>query len=214
VEVDVRVTQLLCSRLCHDLVGGISAVNTGIEFMTDSDVNPEALDLVNKSADRVTRRLNFFRGALGYGGGYQGPLSLEEARQLVHGWYLDAKPGLSWTAEMTVAGDNGALKVPEIKMLMLVTIVAEECLVRGGRVEVHAVEVNEGLGVAVRAVGEGARLSDEFITGLNPNCATDSVTARNVIAHWAQRIAHSQGSILEAETTKNEIQFAALFSGD
>ena len=44
MDIDVRVTQLLCSRLCHDLVGAVSAVNTGIEFMTDGDVSSEALD--------------------------------------------------------------------------------------------------------------------------------------------------------------------------
>ena len=211
MDTDVRVTQLLCSRLCHDLVGAVSAVNTGIEFMTDGDANSEALDLVNKSADRISRRLGFFRGALGFGGGRQGPLSLEEARELVHGWYLDAKPVLTWTPEMTAAGDGGTLKVPAIKMLMLITLIAEECLARGGHVEVHAVDMDEGVGVAVRAVGEDAKLSEDLYAGLNPNCASDTLTVRNVFAHWAQRIAQSQGSVLEVETTGNEVRFASLF---
>ncbi len=214
MEIDVRVTQLLCSRLCHDLVGAVSAVNTGIEFMTDGDASSEALDLVNKSADRISRRLSFFRGALGFGGGRQGPLSLEEARGLVHDWYLDARPDLTWTPEMTAAGDGGVLKVPAIKMLMLITLVAGECLARGGHVEVHAVNMDEGVGVAVRAVGQDAKLSEDLYAGLNPNCAPDTLTARNVLAHWAQRIAQSQGSILEVETAGNEVRFATLFPGN
>ena len=210
VEIDVRVMQLLCSRLCHDLIGAASAVNTGLEFMAEDGRGSEALDLVHKSADRMIRRLNFFRGALGFGGGRQGPLSLDEARKLVLGWYADAKADLNWTAEMTVAGEGGVLQVPAIKMLMLMTLLAEECLIRGGEVGVHVVRIEEGLGVAVRAVGTGAKLSDEVAAGLNPNCGPDILTARNAHAHWAQRIAQSQGAFLEAKSAAGEVHFAVL----
>ena len=211
VEIDVRVTQLLCSRLCHDLIGAAGAVNTGVEFLTDGGGGEaEALDLLAKSADRLTRRLNFFRGALGFGGGRQGPLTLDEARELAHGWYADAKPQLHWTPNMTAAGEDGALKVPGIKMLMLMTLLAEECLARGGDVEAHVVQLDEGLGVAVRATGVGARLNDDVAAGLNPSCPADTLTPRNVHAHWAQGIAQSQGAFLEAETTLDEVRFAAL----
>lgn len=210
MEIDVRVTQLLCSRLCHDLIGAASAVNTGAEFLAEDSGGAEALDLLAKSADRLTRRLNFFRGALGFGGGRQGPLSLAEARELTQGWYADAKPELLWTDEMTAAGDGGALKAPAIKMLMLMTVLGEECLARGGTVEVHAVQLDEGLGVAVRASGQGARLSEDLAAGLNPNCPPDTLTPRNVHAHWAQRIADSQGAFLEAESTVDEVRFAVL----
>jgi histidine phosphotransferase ChpT len=210
VQIDVRVTQLLCSRLCHDLIGAAGAVNTGVEFLSDGEGGEEAMDLLAKSADRLTRRLNFFRGALGFGGGRQGPLTLDEARELVHGWYADAKPKLHWTPNMTAAGDDGGLKVPGIKMLMLMTLLAEESLPRGGDVEVHVVLLDEGLGVAVRATGVSARLSDDIAAGLNPSCPPDTLSPRNVHAHWAQGIAQSQGAFLEAETTLDEVRFAAL----
>lgn len=212
MEIDVRVTQLLCSRLCHDLIGAAGAVNTGLEFMSegaDGDGGAEALDLLRKSADRMTRRLNFFRGALGYGGGRQGPLTLDEARELTHGWYLDAKPDLHWTREMTAAG-GGALSVPAIKMLMVMALLAEECLARGGHVEVHVVGLEDGSGLAVSAAGPGARLADDLAAGLNPSCPPDTLTARNVHAHWAQWLAKSQGAFVETESAENEVRFAAL----
>ena len=213
MELDVRVTQLLCSRLCHDLVGAASAVNTGLEFMAEGAENGqgggEALDLLQKSADRLTRRLNFFRGALGFGGGRQGPLSLEEARELAIAWYQDAKPDLHWTSEMTAAG-NDRLTVPAIKMLMLMTLLAEECLARGGDVEVHVVGLDEGVGVAVSATGEGGKLADDLAAGLNPNCPPDTLTPRNVHAHWAQSLAQSQGAFLETEQAEGEVRFAVL----
>ena len=95
-------------------------------------------------------------------------------------------------------------------MLMLMTLLAEESLPRGGDVEAHVVLLDEGLGVAVRATGVSARLSDDIAAGLNPSCPPDTLSPRNVHAHWAQGIAQSQGAFLEAETTMDEVRFAAL----
>ena len=35
MQIDLKTAQLLNSRLFHDLVGAVSAVNTGIEFMAE-----------------------------------------------------------------------------------------------------------------------------------------------------------------------------------
>ena len=51
MQVDLRVAQLLSSRLCHDLVGPIGAVNTGLElFQEGFDDDEKALGLVADSA--------------------------------------------------------------------------------------------------------------------------------------------------------------------
>ncbi|MAH84532.1 MAG: hypothetical protein CBB68_09405 [Rhodospirillaceae bacterium TMED8] len=209
VDLDMRVTQLLCSRLCHDIVGSASAFNTGVEFIEEAP-STEVIDLLKSSADRLTRRLDFFRVALGFGGGRHGVLTLLEASKLAQGWFLDAKPNLHWTPETTAAGDNGVLQVSGIKMLMLMTLLGEECLARGGVVEVHVLSLEEGLGVAVSANGPSAKLPDDLAAGLNPNCPAETVTARNVHAYWAQKIAHAQQAFLEAEALNEEVRFAVL----
>ena len=74
VQIDLKTAQLLNSRLFHDLVGAVSAVNTGIEFMAEPGSDEDAASLLKQSADRLTRRLDFFRAAFGFGGGKQGEL--------------------------------------------------------------------------------------------------------------------------------------------
>ena len=46
------------------------------------------------------------------------------------------------------------------------------------------------------------------------NAGTATSVARNVFAHWAQRIAQSQGTVLETESADNEVHFAVLFPGN
>ena len=69
MTADIFLAQLLCSRLCHDLVGPAGAVNAGLELAEDGDLDGDALDLVTSSAAEVTRRLAFFRIAFGAAGG-------------------------------------------------------------------------------------------------------------------------------------------------
>ena len=97
MQVDLRVAQLLSSRLCHDLVGPIGAVNTGLElFQEGFDDDEKALGLVADSAGEASRRLTFFRGAFGFGAGDKGEATLNEARNLAVGLLASGKVALDW----------------------------------------------------------------------------------------------------------------------
>jgi hypothetical protein len=34
-DLDIRVVELLCSRLCHELVSPVGAINNGVELMEE-----------------------------------------------------------------------------------------------------------------------------------------------------------------------------------
>jgi histidine phosphotransferase ChpT len=50
---DLRIIQLLCSRLCHDLVGPVGAINNGVELIGDA---PDMLE------DTLSLRRRWTRG--------------------------------------------------------------------------------------------------------------------------------------------------------
>src|SRR5690606_26478214 len=86
VKVDLRVLELLSSRLCHDLISPIGAVNNGLELLEDegSDMGDDALKLSIKSARRAADLLQAFRVALGAAGN-QASVRLADARSLAAG---------------------------------------------------------------------------------------------------------------------------------
>jgi histidine phosphotransferase ChpT len=59
--------QMLASRLCHDLITPISAVNTGLELLEDcsEDDRIQLMALSLQSAQTASRRLVFYRAAFG-----------------------------------------------------------------------------------------------------------------------------------------------------
>ncbi len=209
VQIDLKTAQLLNSRLFHDLVGAVSAVNTGIEFMAEPGSDEDAASLLKQSADRLTRRLDFFRAAFGLGGGKQGELSLRNAGILVAGWFVDSRSSLVWPSSdvMMAAGDMGTQPV---KVLMILSMMAEECLPRGGEVSIQVTRYPEGLGLAVSAMGQGARAPDGTLDALIENCSVDAVTARNVTAYFGARLAASQGLRIEAAETMDRVDYAFL----
>jgi histidine phosphotransferase ChpT len=69
-KIELRVLELLCSRLCHDLISPVMAVNNGIELLADDegDMGADIRDLLTLSAGSAAARLQFYRIAYGLGG--------------------------------------------------------------------------------------------------------------------------------------------------
>ena len=60
--LELTLIELISSRICHDLVGPVGAVNAGAELMGEDGVgDDEALALMRKSGLEAARRLQLFR---------------------------------------------------------------------------------------------------------------------------------------------------------
>ena len=66
---DVKLAALIGSRICHDLISPIGAINNGIELleMTGESTGPE-VDLISESVGNASARIRFFRVAFGAAG--------------------------------------------------------------------------------------------------------------------------------------------------
>ena len=59
---------LLCSRVCHDVISPVGAIINGLEVLdeeNDAEMRGFALDLIKKSAEQASARLQFCRLAFG-----------------------------------------------------------------------------------------------------------------------------------------------------
>ncbi len=212
--VDLRVAQLLCSRICHDLVGPAGAVNAGLEIMEEEGQGETAdsgtaLALAGRSAKQLTRQLAFFRFAFGMSGG--STTALAELRELADGLLEGGKVGLDWPP-----GEGRLPSVPALagKLLLNVVLLGAESLPRGGTLSFEFAELAEGIGVALTATGDGARLRDGHRAAMGKGVVVDELTAQTVQAHFASRLAESLGTSIEiSQPAEGEIRFAAILPG-
>ncbi len=183
IELDIRVTELLCSRLCHELVSPVSAINNGVELIEEmgEDMAEEAIKLIAHSADQAARRLRLLR--LAYGAAGSDASSMADAQQAAESYFAGGKIRLDWPAGRIEAG--APLKRGSAKLLLNLTILAEEALAHGGTV---AVERSAG-GLTVTANGRSAALRPEVEVALGGGVASGDLSPRSVHAFATGRFA-------------------------
>jgi histidine phosphotransferase ChpT len=97
IDMDIRVAELLCSRLCHELVSPVGAINNGVELIEEmgEDMAEEAIALISHSAGQAARRLRLLRLAYGAAGG-EGAVGFADAQQAATAYFADGKISLDW----------------------------------------------------------------------------------------------------------------------
>ncbi len=196
-QIDMRVAELLASRLCHDLVGPIGAVNNGMELMEDEELgmSDDALGLAANSARQAASILQFYRLAYGMAGGRIGD-DLSDLQELAAGFLASSKTALDWTIRQPPADTPDGLG----KLLLNMIGLAEEALPRGGTLRVSLLEGPAGLDASVMAAGAGAKIREESRPALADDVAIEELTPRNVQGYFTRLLARRMGSDLTIDS--------------
>ena len=69
-QTNVNLSALIGSRICHDLISPIGAINNGLELlgMSGNTPGPE-MELIHDSVGNASARIRYFRVAFGAAGG-------------------------------------------------------------------------------------------------------------------------------------------------
>src|ERR671911_1817572 len=91
---------LLCSRVCHDVISPVGAIVNGLEVLEEDDLDMRdfALDLIRKSANQASARLQFARLAFGAAGSAGASIDLGDAEAVARGMFGDDKIAFTWAA--------------------------------------------------------------------------------------------------------------------
>lgn len=184
--LDIRITELLCARLCHELASPVGAINNGIEMIQEFDESmlPDAMPLIASSASLVAERLKFYRMAYGRAG-TASIVSDAEVRELAAGFLSDGRCRLEWPE------GAGISDWPEGwgKLVLNLLPFATETLPRGGTIRIGFEERAGDTRVAIIAEGEGALVPDECHSALEAGASVDDLTPRSVHAYFLARLA-------------------------
>ncbi|MBB6253841.1 histidine phosphotransferase family protein [Nitrospirillum iridis] len=186
VSLELHVVELLCSRLCHDLISPVGAIANGVELIEEmgKSMADEAMSLIADSADQAARRLRLFRLAYGSAGN-SGAFTAPEARTVLGAWFRGGRVRLDWPADVMPKPDNGVLK-----LALNLGLLAEEALPHGG---VVAIAAGAGVALAVTAEGPTINLRNEVRGALDGAVAQADLTPRSVQAYVTGRFAEQCG---------------------
>lgn len=190
---------LLCSRLCHDMLSPVGALSNGLELLADEqdpEMRERCIELLEQSAATSTGKLKFFRLAFGAAGGFGEAVPIEEAKDVIDALVGDAK-----RIELNWAISEPSLPKPAIKVLLNLSQIALETLVRGGSLDIGAERRMSGsvqnIEIVARASGPRIAFDETIGRALQNEISPGELTSRTAAAHMVALVAEELGGGLQ-----------------
>ncbi|MBL4789074.1 MAG: histidine phosphotransferase [Kordiimonadaceae bacterium] len=205
---DLDFAALLCSRLCHDLVSPVGAINNGLEILEDekdASMREAVLDLITASTRQTANKLQFFRLAFGAAGGFSAQLDLREAEKAFNLLLDGSRTVLNWQ----VTEPSGSKNL--VKLVLNVGLVVSECLIRGGTLTIKMDKADDKLHLVVAATGGRVILQDVVKDALLGNLTEADLEPRTAPAYLAARVAEElDGALTVAQEGEESLIVKAV----
>lgn len=127
-QSNVNLAALIGSRICHDLISPIGAINNGLELlgMSGNAPGPE-LDLIQESVGNASARIRFFRIAFGAAG--EQMMGRAEVVAILKDLMEGARLDVAW-------GPMDPQPRASVRMAFLALQCMENAMPYGGRIEI------------------------------------------------------------------------------
>lgn len=189
---DLELAALISSKICHDVIGPVSAINNGLEILDEDDdaqTKEYALDVIRNVTETASARLQFARFAFGAAGSAGAQIDLGNAESLSRGLLGNGKHKLVWK------GPPGQMAKDQVKLLLNLIAAAPGAIPRGGDIEVGIGGTLVTPSFVVRCRGVGARPPQylgDFVNGQPPK-----IDAMSIQAYYTLRLAASSRMRIE-----------------
>ncbi|MCF6274181.1 MAG: histidine phosphotransferase family protein, partial [Robiginitomaculum sp.] len=186
---------LLCARICHDLVGPVSALETGLDLLNDDDnldMHDDAIELIKVGAEQASSKLQFLRIAFGAGGSAPTIIATAELERLSRGVYPDGKVTFDWN--MGVDG----LNKPAARVLLNLVMLSVQSIPLGGTVAVNAKIDGAQIDISLLCKGKKARLDPAIAKTLAGGAPQDGFSGRTIQPFYTGMIAREAGGTVSS----------------
>lgn len=194
---------LLCSRVCHDVISPVGAINNGLELLDEGGSDADALDLIRTSAINASVRLKFARLAFGASGSAGASIDTGEAEKAAKDFAAAEKK-----AEVTWNGPRAIVPKNRVKMLLNLFLVAYSAIPRGGNVDVVLENPETDARFEITVKGRMMRLPAKFVA-LSEGTEEEAVDAHSVQPYYTLLMAHEAGMTIDYAVHEDRIVFTA-----
>ena len=162
---------LLCSRVCHDIISPVGAINNGLELLDEGGADEDAMKLIRASARNASARLQFARIAFGAAGSAGMVIDTGDAQTVAAAFLRNEKPEFEWN------GPRWLLPKNNVKLLLNLILIANGAIPRGGKISVTLDGVDSNPKFTISARGPMLRVPPKFLelhSGGRPDEAIDA----------------------------------------
>ncbi|WP_105383390.1 histidine phosphotransferase ChpT [Neorhizobium alkalisoli] len=194
---------LLCSRVCHDVISPVGAINNGLELLDEGAGDSDALDLIRTSAVNASVRLKFARLAFGASGSVGASIDTGEAEKAAKDFAIaEKKTEVSWNGPRAIIAKN------KVKLLLNLFLVAYAGIPRGGSVDVTLENPEYDAKFIITIKGRMMRVPAKFVEIAN-GTLEEPVDAHTVQPYYTVLLAEECGMDLKHVVSEDKIVFIA-----
>ncbi|QEE09559.1 histidine phosphotransferase [Bartonella kosoyi] len=174
---------LLCSRICHDLISPVGAIQNAMELYDDGGAEEEALQLVRLSVVSASARLQFARLAFGFAGASGGKIETRAAEQVAQQYMLQEKATLKWQAPSLL------LQKDEVKLLLNLLLIANATVSRGGEIVFMIEQEENKRSFRFEILGEILRIPPHFLALYHGKAQEEHIDAHVIQFYYTMLLA-------------------------
>lgn len=194
---------LLCSRVCHDVISPVGAINNGLELLDEGGSDADALDLIRTSALNASVRLKLARLAFGASGSVGASIDTGEAERAARDFAAaEKKTEIIWNGPRAIIAKN------RVKLLLNLLLVAYGSIPRGGSLEVTLENPEFDAKFTIQAKGRMMRLPPKFME-INSGKVEEAVDAHTIQPYYTVMLAEEAGMVLSATQTEDALVYTA-----
>ncbi|MCZ7851593.1 MULTISPECIES: histidine phosphotransferase ChpT [Agrobacterium] len=194
---------LLCSRVCHDVISPVGAINNGLELLDEGGTDDDALDLIRTSALNASVRLKFARLAFGASGSAGASIDTGEAEKAAQDFAAaEKKAEVSWNGPRAIVAKN------RVKLLLNLFLVAYGSIPRGGNVDVLLENPDGDARFEITVKGRMMRVPAKFVE-IYEGRLEEAVDAHSVQPYYTLLLAEEANMAVEYKVHDDRIVFTA-----
>ncbi|EKF43653.1 hypothetical protein NA8A_06458 [Nitratireductor indicus C115] len=194
---------LLCSRVCHDIISPVGAINNGLELLDEGGADEDAMNLIRASAVNASARLQFARIAFGAAGSAGMQIDTGDAQTVAAAFINNEKPELEWV------GARALLPKNQVKLLLNLLLVANAAIPRGGKLHVSLENLDTAPSFTITAQGPMLRVPPKFLELHSGNKPEEAVDAHTVQFYYTLLLSRETGMKINIRATAEEIILSA-----
>ncbi|WP_455465677.1 histidine phosphotransferase ChpT [Bartonella sp. B39] len=188
---------LLCSRICHDLISPVGAIQNAMELYDEGGAEEDALQLVRWSVASASARLQFARLAFGFAGTSGGQIDTCSAEQVAQQYMEEEKAILKWQAPSLLLPKN------EVKLLLNLLLIANATVSRGGEIIVMILQEENKRVFRFEIFGKTLCIPSHFIALYNGNIHGEFIDAHTIQFYYTVLLAEMTDVQINIDKTES-----------
>lgn len=198
-----ELAALLCSRVCHDVISPVGAINNGLELLDEGGADEDAMNLIRISARNASARLQFARIAFGAAGSAGMQIDTGDAQSVATGLMNNEKPEFTWT------GPRAYLPKNKVKLLLNLILIANGAIPRGGQLSVTLESPETQPKFILVANGPMVRVPPKFLEMHSGHKPEEAIDAHAVQPYYTLLLARETGMTIDIHASAEEITLTA-----